>query len=132
MKIKYEFVNGDISEVEVETSKEIERFYIQSIKEEKSNNWCNSRRDRHTSLYDFNYEDEKYFSAEYGLPEDIIGDLEVERLMSCLNDNQKFLVQKCVVEGRSYAELARLQNKNESTIRGSVKDALKKIKKIFF
>ncbi len=38
MKIKYEFVNGDVSEFEVDVPAEITDFYLQSLEQEKSNN----------------------------------------------------------------------------------------------
>ena len=131
MKIKYEFVNGDVSEVDVELPKEIADFYCQSIEQERSSNRRNSRTDRHMSLESLDYEDSKYFTASDGLPEIALSDLEVEHMLSCLNDNQRSLVQKCVLGGMPYSEMARQQNKDESAIRHAVKRALKKIKKNF-
>ena len=57
---------------------------------------------------------------------------EVERLLSCLDARQRELVQKCVIEGWTYAEIAAREGKDESAVRHAVKRALKKIKKILF
>ena len=131
MKIKYEFVNGDVSEIEVDVPAKITDFYLQSLEQEKSNDRKNSRPDRHTSLEQFNYEDAKYFSFPNDFPDEIISDLEVEHMLSVLNENQKFLVRKCVLEGTSYTEMAQRIGKDESAVRHAVERALKKIKKSF-
>lgn len=57
---------------------------------------------------------------------------EVERLLSCLDARQRELVQKCVIEGWTYAEIAAYEGKDESAVRHAVKRALKKNKKILF
>ena len=57
---------------------------------------------------------------------------EVERLLSCLNDRQRELVRRCVIEGWSYTEIAAKEGRDESAVRHAVKRALKKMKKTFF
>ena len=61
-----------------------------------------------------------------------VEDSEVERLLSCLDARQRELVQKCVIEGWTYAEIASREGKDESAVCHAVKRALKKIKKILF
>ena len=109
-----------------------ETFFVNALEEEKSSNRRNERTDRHTSLESFDYEDAEFFTAADNPSEEVIGEMEIERMLSCLNENQKFLVQRCIIEGVPYTEIARLKGKSEATIRGSVNDALKKMKKIFF
>ena len=130
MKIKYEFVDGTV-DLDVEVNKEIEEFYLASIEEEKSSNRRNERTDRHTSFESFDYEDAEFFTAADNPSEEVIGEMEIERLLSCLNENQKFLVQHCIIEGVPYTEIARLKGKDESAIRHAVNRALKKIRKNF-
>ena len=50
-------------------------------------------------------------------------------MLKPLNGRQKYLIQKCVLEGYSYSEIAREEGKDESAIRKAVKRALEKIKK---
>lgn len=64
------------------------------------------------------------FSAE----REAVEDSEVERLLSCLDARQRELVQKCMIEGWTYAEIAAREGKDESAVRHAVKRALKKIK----
>ena len=89
MKIKYEFVNGDVSEIEVDVPAKITDFYLQSLEQEKSNDRKNSRPDRHTSLEQFNYEDARYFSLTNDFPDEIISGLEVEHILSVLNEKSE-------------------------------------------
>ncbi len=55
----------------------------------------------------------------------------VEKLMSCLNERQKYLVTRCIINGESYTSVAREEGKDESAIRHAVNRALKKMKKNF-
>lgn len=129
MKIEYKDADGRVLELEV--SDEVGHFCIYSAEEARSDR-RNSRPDRHTSLEAFTYEDRRFFASPSDTMQEAVEDSEVERLLSCLDARQRELVQKCVIEGWSYAEIAACEGKDESAVRHAVKRALKKIKKILF
>lgn len=130
MKIEYKDADGRVLELEV--SDEVGHFCIYSSEEEARSDRRNSRPDRHTSLEAFTYEDRRFFASPSDTMQEAVEDSEVERLLSCLDARQRELVQKCVIEGWSYAEIAACEGKDESAVRHAVKRALKKIKKILF
>ena len=130
MKIEYKDADGKVLELEV--SDEIGQFYFSSVKEAKKSDRRNTRPDRHTSLESFVYEAKRFFTAPSNPMQEAVEDCEVERLLSCLNDRQRELVRRCVIEGWSYTEIAVQEGKDESAVRHAVKRALKKMKKTFF
>jgi len=127
MKINYKNANGKI--IELEVSKDVGTFYLESIEAEKKNDRKNSRPDRHTQLSTFDYEDARYFSDGTDLLADLIESEVISHAMSCLSDRQQHLIRKCFLEGWSYTELAALEGKDESAIRHAVDRAKKRLKK---
>ncbi|MHC5099596.1 sigma factor-like helix-turn-helix DNA-binding protein [Peptoniphilus genitalis] len=105
------------------------KAYRESLLEEHYNNKKNEREDRHTSLEEFTYEEGKYFDSGLDQEEDYISNENLMEMLNPLNDRQKYLIQKCVLESYSYSEIAREEGKDESAIRKAVKRALEKIKK---
>lgn len=126
MKINYKDANGKT--IELEVSEEAGTFYLESIDAEKKNDRKNSRSDRHSQLSTFSYENARYFSDGTDLLAILIESESVRNAMSCLNDRQQYLIRKCFLEGWSYTDLARLEGKNESTIRHAVNRAKKKLR----
>lgn len=116
---------------EIEVSHDVGEFMVSYEKYEKKNARANTRTDRHIPIDKFPGEPVEFFSDKNCNTEmSVLSDMEVERLLSCLNERQRELVQKCVLEGWKYTELARLEGKDESAIRKAVNRALEKIKKI--
>ena len=130
MKIEYKDADGRMLKLEV--SDEVGQFCISSDEETKKSDRRNIRPDRHTSLETFVYEDQKFFASPSNPMREAVEGCEVERLLSCLNERQKELVRRCVIEGWSYTEVSTQEGKDESAIRHAVKRALKKIQKTFF
>ena len=118
--------------MELDVSDEIGQFYLSSVEEAEKNDRRNTRPDRHTSLETFVYEDQRFFASASDTMKEAVEDCEVERLLSCLNDRQRELVRRCVIEGWSYTEIAAKEGRDESAVRHAVKRALKKMKKTFF
>jgi len=125
MKINYKNADGTI--IELEVSEEVGTFYLESIEAEKKNDRKNSRRDRHTQLSTFEYEDIRYFSDGTDLFADLIESEFIGHAMSCLNERQQFLIRMCLLEGWSYTDLAAAEGKDESAIRHAVDRAKKKL-----
>ena len=130
MKIEYKDADGRVMELDV--SDEIGQFYLSSVEEAEKSDRRNTRPDRHTSLETFVYENQRFFASASDTMKEAVEDCEVERLLSCLNDRQRELVCRCVIEGWSYTEIAAKEGRDESAVRHAVKRALKKMKKTFF
>jgi RNA polymerase sigma-70 factor (ECF subfamily) len=119
MKINYTDADGRILELEV--SAEVGEFYLASIEEEKSNDRANTR--RHTSLSAFEYEDIRFFNSgidiegEYALSDAVL------RAMDKLSERQRYLFTKVYIEGWKFTELAKLEERDESTIRKAAERA---------
>lgn len=127
MLIRYQLANGKT--IELEVSEDVGTFYLESVAAEKSNDRRNSRPDRHTQLSAFTYEDARFFSDSTDLLADLIESEAVSRAMSHLTERQQYLVQKCLLEGWSYTDLAAIEGKDESAIRHAVDRAIKKLRK---
>ena len=128
MKINYTTADGKT--IELEVSDEVGSFYLGSVEAEKKNTRKETRRDRHTSLESFTYEDARFFDSGTDILTDFI-DLEaVSRAMSQLNERQQYLIRKCFLESWSYSDIAVLEGKDESAIRHAVNRAKNKLKKV--
>lgn len=129
MKVKYEFDNGEITEVEV--SEEIDAMIIDSRREEESGN---RKERRHCYSMDAAvYEGLEYGTADF--TEALFDDTEdrnerVRAAFSHLSElQQKRLL--LLAGGMSVREIARREGKNFRTVYGSIEAAKKKFLKFF-
>ncbi len=150
MKIRFTDVNGTITELEISTdyekslvvdvSTEIGTFYQESYRYERSNERKNSRIDRRSSLSkleDFLFHDadgkpshaKRYVAQETQFEKQLMQAESIAQIMTCLNDRQKYLITRCVLEQCSYAEIAQEEGTDESAIRHAMERARKKLKK---
>lgn len=127
MKIRYEFVNGEIVEVEVEDG--LGALLLEFDRLERNNNQTETR--RHASLSEMDYEG-AFFDAGVDV------DQEVRRRFSCaelhhalqkLSPSQKKLVQKVFFMDQRLVELARTEGVSEAAIRNRLKKIYAKLKK---
>ena len=128
MKITYEFVTGEVSEVEVEDH--LGGILLDLDRQQYNNNQKETR--RHVSLNGMDYEGEMFVSAE-----NTEGEVErrenMARLISAmevLSPAQRELVEKVYFEERSFASIAREEGVGESAIRDRMKRIHKKLEKI--
>lgn len=139
MKIRFTNAQGVTTELEissdfhtnlvVDVSTEIGAAYQESIEAEKKNNRKNSRPDRHTKLSTFEYEDARFFSDSTDLLADLIESEAISHATSYLTERQQYLIQKCLLEGWKYTELAVLEGVDESAIRHAVNRVKNQLKK---
>lgn len=127
MKINYKDADGRV--IGLEVSEDVGTFYLESVKEEKRNDRKETR--RHTLLSSFDWRDEEHLDSGIDIQCEIADSAAVEYLLSPLSERHRYLIQKCIFDGWSYADLAKLEGKNESSIRLAVNLALKKIRKNF-
>ena len=128
MKINYTTADGKT--IELEVSDEVGSFYLGSVEAEKKNTRKETRRDRHTSLESFTYEDARFFDSGTDILTDFIDSEVVSRAMANLTERQQYLIRKIYLEGWKFTEIAALEGVDESAIRHAVKRAKDRLKKV--
>lgn len=130
MKIKYKFVTGEVTEVEV--SEEIGAVIIDSRRKEHADN---ERHRYHTafSIDAAEYEDKDYFPADDN-PEEVFMRKEAAKqrkaMLSQLTPVQRRRFEK-FEDGMSIAEIARSEKAAFNSVKESIESAQKKLKKLF-
>ena len=130
MKVRYEFINGDVSEVEV--SAEWSNVLFAMDDAEAKNDRKNSRLDRHTPLSAFDYE-----GALFDAGVDVAGEAlhrmdaaELHRAMELLLPRQRELVFKVHFMGRTLVSIADEEGVTEAAIRNRLKKIYANLKKV--
>lgn len=126
MKIKYEFANET---VEIEVTDDWGDILIDLDRQEYNIDHKETR--RHCSLEAYN-QDDALLPSDEDVFMDFIRKEDSRRLQSAiskLESRQKQLIQQVFFEGRRYADIAREEGKDPSTIRQATERALKKMKK---
>ena len=127
MKITYEFVTGEVSEVEVDES--LGGMLLDLDRQQYNNDQKETR--RHVSLDGMDYEGELFVSAE-----DTEGEAErredMARLysaMEALSPSQRELVKKIYFEERKITDIAREEGVSKQSVHERVQRAIKKLEK---
>ena len=127
MKIRYEFVTGEFSEIEVDDS--LGELLVDFDRQQYNNDHKETR--RHVSLDGMDYEGE-IFASVADTADEVERREELARLMRAmetLSPAQRELVLKVYFEGRSYASIAREAGVGESALRDRMKRIDKKLDK---
>ena len=128
MKVRYEFVNGEISEIEVDDN--LGELLVDFDRQEYNNDHKETR--RHTSLDGMEYEGEAFLSPE-NTEEQVLKRADMAcllRAMEALTPAQRELVRRVYFERESIAAVARSEGVNESSIRERLRWIYKKLKKL--
>ena len=128
MKITYEFVTGEVSEVEVD-----ERLggMLLDLNRQQDNNDQKETR-RHFSLNGMDYEGELFASAE-DTEGEVVRREDMARLysaMEALSPSQRELVQKVYFEERKITDVAAEEGVDKSAVSHRLERIHKKLKKI--
>ena len=129
MKITYEFVTGEISEVEVD--ERLGGMLLDLDRQQYNNDQKETR--RHFSLNGLYYEGDLFASAEDTEGEAVRRE-DMARLysaMEALSPSQRELVEKVYFEGRKITDIAREEGVTKQSVHERVERALKKLKKNF-
>lgn len=128
MKIRYEFVNGEVSEIEVDES--LGELLVDFDRQQYNNDHKETR--RHVSLDGMDYEGELFTSVE-----DTEGELlrreDTARLMEAmeaLSPSQRELLLKVYFNGRSLVSIAAEEGVDKSAISHRLERIHKKLKKL--
>ena len=127
MKIRYEFVNGEISEIEVDDS--LGELLVDFDRQEYNNDHKETR--RHVSLDGMEYEGELFIS-EADTADEVERREEMARLlraMETLTPSQRELVLKVYFEKMRISDIARAEGVSKQSVHERVGRALKRLKK---
>ena len=128
MKITYEFVTGEISEVEVD--ERLGGMLLDLNRQQENNDRKETR--RHFSLDGMDYEGELFASAE-DTERAVEHREEMARLysaMEALSPSQRELVKKVYFEERKITDIAREEGVDKSAVSHRLERIHKKLKKI--
>ena len=129
MKITYEFVTGEVSEVEVD--ERLGGMLLDLDRQQYNNDQKETR--RHFSLDGMDYEGELFASAQDTEGEAVRRE-DMARLysaMEALSPSQRELVEKVYFEERKITDIAREEGVTKQSVHERVERALKKLKKNF-
>ena len=129
MKITYEFVTGEVSEVEVD--ERLGGMLLDLDRQQENNDRKETR--RHFSLDGMDYEGEIFASAE-DTEREAVRREEMARLysaMEALSPSQRELVKKVYFEERKITDIAREEGVSHVAVRDRLERIYKKIKNNF-
>ena len=127
MKITYEFVTGEVSEVEVD--ERLGGMLLDLDRQQYNNDQKETR--RHFSLDGMDYEGEQFASAE-DTEREAVRREDMARLysaMEVLSPSQRELVEKVYFEERKITDIAREEGVSKQSVHERVQRALKKLEK---
>ena len=127
MKISYEFVTGEVSEVEVD--ERLGGMLLDLDRQQYNNDQKETR--RHFSLDGMDYEGEQFASAE-DTEREAVRREDMARLysaMEVLSPSQRELVEKVYFEERKITDIAREEGVSKQSVHERVQRALKKLEK---
>lgn len=127
MKVRYEFINGEWSEIEVEDS--LGELLVELDRQQYNNDHRETR--RHTSLDGMEYEG-TLFAAPDDPAAEVLRREDAARLlraMEALSPAQRELVRRVYLENEKITDIARAEGVTKQSIHERLGRALKKIKK---
>lgn len=127
MRVRYEFSNGEFSEIEVDDS--LGELLVDFDRQEYNNDHKETR--RHVSLDGMDYEGE-LFASPVDPAAEVLKREETARLlraMESLSPDQRELVLKVYFENQRIVDIAREQGVSEAAIRNRLKKIYAKMKK---
>ena len=127
MKIRYVFVNGEVSETEVEDA--LGGLLLELDRQEANNTRAETR--RHVSLSELSYEG-SLFDAGIDVPEAVWARISADALreaMQKLPVAQRELILQVYFQGRRPAEIARAEGVTRQSVSERLQRALKTLQK---
>ena len=127
MKIRYVFVNGEVSEIEVEEA--LGGLLLELDRQEANNTRSETR--RHISLSELSYEG-SLFDAGIDVPEEVWARISAEALREALQKlpaAQRELIVQVYFQGRRPAEIARTEGVSRQSVSERLQRARKKLQK---
>lgn len=126
---RFDFVTDERIEVQLPSDSPIAQTLLEHDARWKKTNRADTRRDRHSSPSEFPVEG-MHFAADIDIERDLLNKQAVATAFAGLSERQRFLIEAVVLDGYSFAEIARAENKDESAIRHAYNRAIKRARKI--
>ncbi|ADI67585.1 sigma factor-like helix-turn-helix DNA-binding protein [Mobiluncus curtisii] len=126
---RFDFVTDEHIEVQLPSDSPIAQALLEHDARWKKTNRADTRRDRHSSPSEFPKEG-MHFAADIDIERDFLNKQAVATTFAGLSKRQRFLIEAVVLDGYSFAELARAEHKDESAIRHAYNRAIKRARKI--
>lgn len=127
MKIRYVFVNGEVSEIEVEET--LGGLLLELDRQEANNARAETR--RHISLSELSYEG-SLFDAGIDVQEEVWAQISADALREALQKlpaAQRELIVQIYFQGRRPAEIARAEGVTRQSVSERLQRALRKLQK---
>ena len=127
MRVRYEFVNGEFEEIEVDDS--LGALLVDCDRQEYNNNHKETR--RHVSLEGMDYEG-ALFASPADPAAEVLKREELARLlraMEALSPDQRELIRRIYFENQRIVDIAREEGVTKQSIHERLSRALNKIKK---
>ena len=128
MKYKYDFCN---EAVEIDVPEEWAQVLQNLDREEYNNNQKETRRNISLETFD---SDELSVPSTKGVEDSVLSAMDAECIrkgLCFLSPRDRYLIEQVFFARRSYADIAREESKNESTIRHAVAIASRRLKMFF-
>lgn len=128
MKIRYEFANGEWTEIEVDEG--LGEVLVEFDRQEYNNDHKETR--RHVSLDGMEYEGPLFTAPDDPAAEAVrrADAARLRRAMEALTPAQRELVRRVYVEEEKLTEIARAEGVSEAAIRNRLKKIYARLKKI--
>lgn len=127
--LRWDFVTSEHTEVQIPEGNPLAQAIAEMDEYWEKTDRANSRRDRHSQLSEFTWAGE-HFTAGTCIEDEYLNKEAVATALAGLSDRQRFLISAVVLDGYSFAELARAEGKDESGIRHAYNRAIKRARKI--
>lgn len=127
MRVRYEFINGEFSEIEVDDS--LGELLVDFGRQEYNNDHKETR--RHVSLDGMDYEG-ALFASPTDPATEVLKREETARLLraiEALSPDQRELIRRVYFENQRIVDIAREQGVSETAIRNRLKKICAKMKK---
>ncbi|MFQ8870892.1 MAG: RNA polymerase sigma factor [Varibaculum timonense] len=121
--------NFETVKVTVDKDSDLGKELLQMDEQWARTDRADSRRDRHSQLSQFTWAG-PHFTASTDIEQEFIDKEEANAALAGLSDRQRFLIEAVVLDGYSFAELARAEGKDESAIRHAYNRAITRARKI--
>lgn len=125
----FDFVTDERIEVQLLSDSPIAQALLEHDARWKKTNRADTRRDRHSSPSEFPKQG-MHFAADIDIERDFINKQAVATAFAGLSERQRFLIEAVVLDGYSFAEMARAEHKDESAIRHAYNRAIRRARKI--
>lgn len=125
----FDYVTDEHIEVQLPSDSPIAQALLEHDARWKKTNRADTRRDRHSSPSEFPKEG-MHFAADVDIERYLLNKQAVATAFAGLSERQRFLIEAVILDGYSFAEIARAENKDESAIRHAYNRAIRRARKI--